>query len=42
VLVGVPALLDQAGFDETVDIRCEREGDDVGRQALFHGAALLA
>ena len=42
VLVGVPVLGDQTRFDEAGDVRLEGEGDDVGRQPAFHGAALLA
>ena len=42
VLVGVPALVDDAAVDEARDVRLERELHDVGREAAIHRAALVA
>ena len=42
VLVLVPVRVDEAGVDEAGNVGLEREGDDVGRQALLDGAPLLA
>ena len=42
VLVLVPARVDEAGVDERGDVGLEREVDDVGREPLLDGAALLA